>query len=363
MKKIVLFSYLFIHFSLFICTSAFAEPFKIGVILPFTGPAAANGIAMQNSIELAQKDNPNNFTNIKFIYEDAAYDAKQALSAFIKLKDKDAVNLFYIWGISFCKPIAPLAESSKVPVVGQCIEQTSYMNNKYLLRFMNSTDEYSKLLLSYIRDKHWKNMGIVLTEHAYIEGMFEALQKNSLPDEKFSIVDRYPTGPADMSTTVTKLKHSNFDSIGVFLTPGQIGQFYKLLSQQRITKPSFGTNYFENHDDIKLSNHGMAGAVYVHNKVEPSFIERYQNLYGNQSELAFGAMAYEFASLSGELFNDNGPILSADQIMKKLMETKVREGKATGQYKFIQTSDGDRHFSFPMAVKQIQDDDTYKLIK
>lgn len=103
-----------------------AEPLKVGVILALTGPAAANGVAMKSSIELAQKDHPERFTNIQFIFEDAAYEAAQAVAAFNKLKNIDGAKLFYVWGVSFCAPIAPLAEKERLPLVCQGIEQASY---------------------------------------------------------------------------------------------------------------------------------------------------------------------------------------------------------------------------------------------
>jgi branched-chain amino acid transport system substrate-binding protein len=79
------------------------ERFKVGAILPLTGAAADYGIAIKNCIELAKKDKPELFTNIDFIFEDAAYDPKTAVSAYRSLTDGQRVDLTLTWGVSFCK--------------------------------------------------------------------------------------------------------------------------------------------------------------------------------------------------------------------------------------------------------------------
>jgi hypothetical protein len=89
--------------------SSAQEKFKVGAVLPLTGAAADYGIAIKNCIELARKDNPELFTNIEFIYEDAAYDPKTAVSAYRSLTDGQQVDLTVTWGVSFCKALAPIA--------------------------------------------------------------------------------------------------------------------------------------------------------------------------------------------------------------------------------------------------------------
>ena len=346
------FLYVLILLSPCICN---AEILKVGVISAFSGPAAANGIAIQNSIELARKDKPESFSNIEFIYEDAGYDSARAVAAYSKLKNIDGVKLFYIWGVSFCNPIAPLANEDNVLIICQGIEQKNYNKTKNIVRFMNVTDDYAITLLSYFRAKGWKKIGIVITDHLYPEGIYESLIRNLKKGEEVIVVDRYPTGFADMSTTVTKLARSKFDAIGVFLTPGQIGQFYKRLAQQNVSTPTFGTNYFENYDEIKLGGITMNGAIYVHNLVSSKYIERYQMIFGNQSQLAFGGMAYEFASLVGDTFNIEGNNLSSNEMQEKLKKIKYREGKVMGIFGYTETEIGGKYFNFPIAIKMVKD--------
>lgn len=77
---------------------------------------------------------------------------------------------------------------------------------------------------------------MVLTEHEYIEGMFKALEQNLSVDEKLKVIDSYPTGQADMRSTVTELRQQKFDALGVFLTPGQIDNFINFLQSKKLAR-------------------------------------------------------------------------------------------------------------------------------
>jgi ABC-type branched-subunit amino acid transport system substrate-binding protein len=66
------------------------EKLKVGLVLPLTGKAADYGFAIKNCIDLAQRDRPELFNNITFIYEDAAYEPRLAVSSLNKLN-----NIYY----------------------------------------------------------------------------------------------------------------------------------------------------------------------------------------------------------------------------------------------------------------------------
>jgi len=87
--------------------------FKVGVSLALTGPLAEYGQAAKNGILLAQKKKPDLFKNIKFIFEDDSYLAKNAISNFKKFKSIDKVDLVYSWGVEPSTSLSQLAEKTK----------------------------------------------------------------------------------------------------------------------------------------------------------------------------------------------------------------------------------------------------------
>ena len=72
--------------------------FIVGAILPLSGRSADYGVAAKNGIELAREENPELFSNIRFLYEDSLYDGKTTITTFNKMKSIDKANLVFVWG-------------------------------------------------------------------------------------------------------------------------------------------------------------------------------------------------------------------------------------------------------------------------
>jgi ABC-type branched-subunit amino acid transport system substrate-binding protein len=102
--------------SLFIVSVALevaAEPntrsvFKVGAIIPLSGPLADYGDAVKNGFELARRDNPDFFNTVEFVYEDSKYDGKTSLSAFNALLARGDINLYYVWGVTPNETLLPI---------------------------------------------------------------------------------------------------------------------------------------------------------------------------------------------------------------------------------------------------------------
>ena len=324
------------------------------MILPLSGAAADYGQSIQNSISLAKEDQPEIFTKIKFITEDAQHDVKLAISAFKKLVELDKVDLIYTWGVPFCKGLAPIAEAQKIPLVGQCINQDSTRGRKYVLRFMNYTDEYLLAQVKDLYNKKFERLGIVLADHPYLEEMYEALMRTLVDGQSVKVVDKFLIDNFNFRSTISKVKASNYDAIGVFLYAGQISQFYKQLAEQKLDIPTFGTNFFESLSEINSAGKTMDGAVFANNLARAEYIERYQDKYNSVSQIGFGALGYEFAVLTGKLFNNTPNKLSADQIVAKYTSSGVQGGTAAGPYEFKNIEEAGQYAYFPIAIKRIE---------
>jgi branched-chain amino acid transport system substrate-binding protein len=237
------------------------EKFKVGAVLPLTGAAADYGIAIKNCIELARKDNPELFTNIEFIYEDAAYDPKTAVSAYRSLTDGQQVDLTVTWGVSFCKALAPIAEARKSPMVGLCLDPAIGSGRRYVLRFMNTTDEVMRVQAQYLFERGVRRIGLLLAEHPYLEELREALQRNLIAGQTMVLIDQLPNKEMDLRTNILKLMkgEKQFDSLGVFLFAGQIASFYKQARDMGFDTQTFGTNFFESLSEVHASSGSMNG--------------------------------------------------------------------------------------------------------
>lgn len=240
---------LLLAFSLSFPGTAHAE-IKVGAILSLSGPTADYGDSMRNSMDLALRDSGR--TDITIIYEDAEYDSKKAVSAFQKLRSVDHVDLVYVWGVAFCKAIAPLAEVTKTPMIGQCIDHTSARGKEYVIRFMNTTDEYIQKTIQYLNAKQFKRIGIVMSDNGYNDELLAALQRH-LDTVSIETIQRFSPSDTDFRTAISRLRSSDIDIVGVFLLGGQISTFYRQRNEVQWDIPTFGTNFFESLSEIKLA--------------------------------------------------------------------------------------------------------------
>jgi branched-chain amino acid transport system substrate-binding protein len=334
------------------------EKFKVGAVLPLTGAAADYGIAIKNCIELAKKDKPELFTNIDFIFEDAAYDPKTAVSAYRSLTDGQRVDLALTWGVSFCKALAPIAEARKSPLVGLCLDPTIGSGRRYVLRFMNTTDEVMRAQTQYLFDRGVKRIGLLLAEHPYLEELREALQRNLLSGQTMVLIDQLPNKEMDLRTNILKLMKGKqeFDSLGVFLFAGQIASFYRQARDMGFDTQTFGTNFFESLSEVQASSGSMNGVVFASVDIKEDFLRRYKGIFHNESQLAFAAPAYELAMTLGELFNGNQGNLSGDEVVKKFALVTQRQGVAAGPYRYVNDAKAGQYFQFPIVMKKIVGD-------
>ncbi len=332
--------------------------FKVGLVLPLTGSAADYGVAIQNSINLAIKDRPELFTNISWSYEDATFDAKTAVTSFNQLIDVQKVDLAVTWGVAFCQALAPIAESKKVPLIGICLDPNVAKDKQYVIRFKNKMDEVMQVQAKYLKQLGYNKIGLLLAEHPYLQEAASALERNLQPGQSVKIIDRLPNGESDFRTRIIKIKQSTdkFDAIGVFLFVGQISTFYRQAKNFNFTLPTFGTDLFESLSEINASNGTMEGVNFASIDIKPDFIKYYKSIYKNESQLAFGAPAYEMALTIGELFNERVAKIKREDIIKSFAEVSSKDGVASGPYHYMNDPEAGQYFQFPVVIKKITKD-------
>ena len=326
---------------------------KIGLILPLTGPTADYGESIRNSVEMARGDHPEDFNRVQFLYEDARYDTALAVSAFQKLVSVDRVDLIYTWGITFCRALGPLAEARKIPLIVQCLDSQSAAGRRYVMRFMNYSDEYQQLIADYLEKKKLRRIAMVISDNTYLEEMYEALRRASPASNSIEIVARYHTSEMNFRSTISKIKNGNFDAIGVYLGPGQVAQFYRQLREQNLQLPTFGTNLSESLSEVRAAEGSMEGAIFSFNIETDQFHARYVASHNKASQLAFGALAYEFASLVGRILRTSN-VSSGVDLLAQLRSTPPQQGIAAGPYKFQSNNQSGDYFKFPLTLKRIE---------
>jgi ABC-type branched-subunit amino acid transport system substrate-binding protein len=329
------------------------QAFKVGVILSLSGSLAEYGSAIVNGINLARQT-ASKQKDIIFLFEDAQNGAQNAVSAFNKLIDLEHVDLIYVWGVQFCKALAPLAEQRKVAMVAQCVNDDIARDNRYVIRFMNHAGEYTAVLMKYLRARSFRNLEVVAAEQPYVEDMYRVLEAGLQPGEQVNQIDRYFTTQMDFRVTVARLRSRRPDALGVYLLPGQIAPFYRQLREQHLALPTFGFNTFESQTEIDRADGAMEGAVFVNHHVESSFRRRYLDSFHNDSQITWAALAFEFTrvleKLRPELLAAREPL----EIIQALSTLPPQNGEATGPYQFERTDRVGAYFKFPLVLKEVK---------
>jgi ABC-type branched-subunit amino acid transport system substrate-binding protein len=334
-----------------------SNPFRIGFVVPLSGPTADFGFAIQSCVDLARRDRPELFTNVRFLFEDVAADPKTAISAFRKLVDAEKVDITVVWGVTFCKAISPLAETLKTPMIGLCLDQGIAIGRKYVIRFANTLDEIMGFQAGWLSDRGLKKIGILQAEHPYLEELTQAFKRNLRQGQNFELIDRILNTDMDQRSQILKIirRKGDFDAIGALLAPGQVSTFHRQARTLGLSLPIFGSNFSESSTEIEASNGAMNNLVFSSIAVKESFVKRYHDRFNHENALGFGAAAYEFAMTAGELFNKNSTKLSPSEVVRRMASVGPRDGVAAGPYRYVNTPSTGQYFQFPVTIKRIQD--------
>ncbi len=328
------------------------DPFVVGVSMPLTGEAAEAGIAAQNGLKMALEENPEAFRRFQFIYEDNKYDGTAGVSTFTKLVSINQAQLVFMWGDTPAIAAAPLAERTKVPMVATLTDHTSVNRNPYVVRFINSYDQYADTLVSYFRKENVRSVGAVVVELAYYSSYFEAIQKRMSGDSEAVLVAKVLPDASDFRSIVLKLRARKFDRLGFLVLPGQITLLFKQLGAIGVTAAPFGADDFESESMRRDVGEAMEGSVYSMNIVTDDFQTRYIKRFGNDLFAPYAANAFEFALLLSTLRLDESP-RDGQSIIDRLATFRGSSG-AMGRYFFCEDSTHGRYFYFPIVVKKVE---------
>ena len=325
---------------------------KVGVIISMSGQFAEYGQAIVNGLQMAEQSTS---PEIKFLIEDAQSEPRFAVSAFHRLVETEKVDLIYVWGVAFCQALAPLAERRAVPLIAQCVNDDITRNSTYVLRFMNHAGEYASLLLDYLRKMKYSKLDIIAGEQPYVEDMHQTLRAGLKPGETIGQIDRHPASQTDFRSSIVRLKNRMPDALGVYLMPGQIASFYRQLAEQRLPLPTFGINTFENQSEVDRAAGAMEGVIFANHHVEATFRKFYQEKYGNDIQITWAALAFEFRRAIDKL---SPALLSATNARERIdifAGLPEQSGEATGRYAVIRSRENGIYFRFPLTLKTVKD--------
>jgi ABC-type branched-subunit amino acid transport system substrate-binding protein len=152
--------------------------FTVGMILPLSGRAAEYGIAVRNGVELAKKNSPLLFNNIRFVFEDSLYDGKTSITAYNKITAVEKADLVLVWGHGPVQAVVPVAEIKQQPLMVISGQRDVANGKDYTIRFCSPHDAYAGALLRHIKKLGYGKIAVVKTEMGFLNDTVEALNNS-----------------------------------------------------------------------------------------------------------------------------------------------------------------------------------------
>ncbi|MEZ4753758.1 MAG: ABC transporter substrate-binding protein [Bdellovibrionota bacterium] len=324
---------------------------KLGVIASFSGPLAEFGTAIQNGMKIAQLENNGENKILEIIYEDSKYDTKTAISNFKKLTAVDNVDLLYVFGGPMSESLSPLAESAKVPLFSTEYDTSHTIGRKYVMRFANNAEDYASALLSELRKKSIKKLGVFKCENQYHNTLVTALNNSLRGGESIELLGNFQPNETDFRSAISKMRGKDFDALGLYLLPGMQHAFLKQYAQQGFQHQLFGTDSFDSESEVLGVEKNVEGLLYANNYASDKFKKRYVEKYGNDRQLIHGVLGYEFVLLVLDLMQ-GAETLTSDKIISKFQTIKDRNSDA-GVYSYKNSAETGQYFNLPIAIRTI----------
>ncbi len=221
-----------------------AEPVKIGVIQPLSGPVAASGNYVRMGAEIAR-----DWVNarggvlgrqVQLLIEDNKSDPKEAATAAEKLIVRDKVPVIVgAWGSSMTLAAMPKLEEYGVPMVVETSSAASITKrgNPWVFRISPPSEMEAIGLERYLKDFGIKQADFLAVNTDWGRGAVTAfgdvLKKSGSSVGATEFMDQAAT---DMNAQVTKIKAGGGDTLFLTTSVEQITLVLKQAQEQRLAR-------------------------------------------------------------------------------------------------------------------------------
>ena len=241
------------------------EKVPIGVIAPLSGPQASYGEDLRRVTEKllpllsARSD--------RYEFELRLEDGKcgmgsDAVTAAQKLINVDHVHFLIVACSGELMPVAPLAEKSKVVVIGTAATHPDISKlGEYVFRTSPNISDGVTILVSRLKRMGKKKVAILTEESAFTNGIL-GVMKVQLGDS-LGLTQSFPPNSGDLRPLVTKALGSGADALYLnFAAPATYQSVVRLLRAQQSTIPSFAYHQPSEPQNIQSLGADNEGIVY-----------------------------------------------------------------------------------------------------
>jgi branched-chain amino acid transport system substrate-binding protein len=339
------------------CFGRGAEPLKIGMVAPLTGPAAEVGRYQTQGAKLAAEEvnkaggvlgRP-----IELVIEDSQSTNPGSVLAFSKLAGDKDIPAFI--GPTFSTQIhatAPDIQRLGKPVmIGGTDPQLTHMGNPWLFRFRPNDTYSARVIADYgVKTLDQKKWAIVHSTDAFgTSGMKNLVEDLKGMGVEPALVQGYTNNSQDFTPVVLAVKQSGADVMATYMTlPPDLAIFARQLRQLGVNIAWVGSPTTVATDSLKLAGPALYGTYAVADFAADSspaakeFATKYEATYKSAPDY-HGAWTYDAVHVLA-LAIDNAKSLEPQKIREAILSAKDYPG-VEGTYNFDQNGDGLRGYN------------------
>jgi branched-chain amino acid transport system substrate-binding protein len=318
-----------------------ADTVKIGLLAPLTGFAAADGLSVKNSVELAvEKINASGGLlgkQVELVLYDDRADAKEAVSLAQKLIDQDKVVA--VVGGSYSMPsraVAPLFQEEEIPfVAAYAIHPDVTTAGDYCFRngFLGVVEGKAAAHVA-ITMLGAKTLALLYSDNDFgrtlAEGFHQYIKKYA-PETKIVSEQAYPFNEKDFKPYLSKIKELNPDVIFASGYYFQAGPVVNQAREMGITAKIIGEEGADSPKFLEIAGPAAEGFYMVTNlnrddprPVVQEFIKTYEERYQIAPDMV-GASAYDAFVIIADGISRAGSLKGA-MIRDAIAKTKNLDG-------------------------------------
>ncbi|MGC2579257.1 MAG: ABC transporter substrate-binding protein [Terrimicrobiaceae bacterium] len=334
------------------CFGRAAEPLKIGMVAPVTGPAAESGRYQIQGAKLAVEEinkaggllgRP-----IELVIEDNQTTNPGVVLAFSKLAgDKDIPGFIGPLYSTQVHAMAPDIQRTGRPVmIGATDPQLTHMGNPWLFRCRPNDIYSARVIADYgVNTLGKKKWAIVHSTDAFgtngMKNLVEVLKRTGVEPV---LIQGYTNNSQDFTPVALAVKQSGADVMSTYMTfPPDQGIFATQLRQLGVNIAWIGSPTTVATTVLKLAGPALYGSYAVSDFAADSsptakeFATKYEATYKSAPDFT-GAWTYDAVHVLA-LAIDNAKSLEPQKIREAILSVKGYQG-VEGTYNFDQNGDG-----------------------
>ncbi len=328
------------------------EAYKIGAILPLTGPGAVFAQYIKEGLDLAVEElNRSSQVPLTILYEDSKNQPKEGISGYNKLLFREKPPVVIVALSSVAKALSPLAEQSNTIQVYIAVAIPDITDGKYTFRVYPEAYGMAGVMARYNATR----LGAKTAAVIYINDDFGRVSLEAFKKEfetyggRVVFAESYELMQTDLRPQITKLRNIRPAPDIIYLNGygPSYGAIVRQLRELRVKSQLTADMTLGLPNTLEQVGDASEGAYFVDGKMSSDFISKFKQKYGKNPS-SYAGYAYDIVNTLHAVAKKKGQF-TPDAIREGLHEVKNYNG-VMGNITI--QANGDSNLEF--VVKQIK---------